>query len=251
MKLNYLFLPCVSHFGKESVIWDMWKWSIRLTVIHFRGNQAHYLPNYFLNCTPLSAIIITNQCFSFSCTIGEAIKKPGSRVPYLRGGFTVENLPDGIFFKKPFHYGTKQLQAIMEKKSEIKFVITSNANVNLQSNRDFIPSPTQPETVVTLLSRIVDRQCAERVVRLSDKITEQDVEVVELRLDQEERLRLNEYSFYFEDDAWLAVGANIQHSTEAQGLIVPVFTESEDAGSDIATDWSPMRPKIERWRPEI
>ena len=54
------------------------------------------------------------------------------------------------------------------------------------------------------------------------------MEVVELRLDQEERLRLNEYSFYFEDDAWLAVGANIQHSTEAQGLIVPVFTESED-----------------------
>ena len=72
----------------------------------------------------------------------------------------------------------------------------------------------------------MDRQCAERVVRLSDKIKEQDVEVVELRLDQEERL--NEYSFYFEDDAWLAVGANIQHSTEAQGLIVPVFTESED-----------------------
>lgn len=164
----------------------------------------------------------------FQDHFGEAIKKTDSRVPYLREGFTVENLPDGIFFKKPFHYGTKQLQAIMEKKSEIKFMITSNANVNLQSNRDFIPSPTQPETVVTLLSRIVDRQCAERVVRLSDKIKEQDVEVVELRLDQEERLRLNEYIFYFEDDAWLAVGANIQHSTEAQGLIVPVFTESED-----------------------
>ena len=159
MKLNYLFLPCVSHFGKESVIWDMWKWSIRLTVIHFRGNQAHYLPNYFLNCTPLSAIIITNQCFSFSCTIGESIKKPGSRVPYLCGSFTVENLPDGIFFKKPCHYGIKQLQAIMEKISEIKFVITSSANVNLQSNRDVIPSPTHPDTVVTLLSRIVDRQC--------------------------------------------------------------------------------------------
>lgn len=58
----------------------------------------------------------------------------------------------------------------MEEKSEVKFVITSNANVNLQSNRDFIPSPTQPETVVTLLSRTVDRKCAERVVRLSDKI---------------------------------------------------------------------------------
>lgn len=174
----------------------MWKWSIRLTVIHFRVNQARYFPNYFLNFTPLSAIIITNQCFSFFCTVGEAIKKPGSRVPYLCGGFTVENLPDGIFFKKPFHYGTKQLQAVMEKKSEIKFVITDNLDINLQSNRNVIPSLTQPETVVTLLSRIVDRQCAERVVRLSDKIKEQDVEVVELRLGQEERLRLNEYSFF-------------------------------------------------------
>lgn len=114
----------------------------------------------------------------------------------------------------------------MEKKSEIKFVI--NTNVNLQSSRDVTPSPTCPETIVTLLSRIVDRECAERVVRLSDKIKEQDVEVEELRLDQEERLNLNECSCYFDDDAWLALGANIQHSTEAQGLIVPVLAESED-----------------------
>jgi len=76
----------------------------------------------------ISIIIIitfdTNELLS--CTIGEAIKKPGSRVPYVHGGFTVENLPDGIIFKKPFHYGTKQLQVIMEKKSEIKFVINTN-----------------------------------------------------------------------------------------------------------------------------
>ena len=114
----------------------------------------------------------------------------------------------------------------MEKKSEIKFVI--NGNVNLQCSKIITPSATCPETIVTLLSRIVDRECAERVVRLSDKIKEQDVEVVELRLDQEERLNLNECSCYFEDEAWLAVGANIQHSTEAQGLIVPVLAESED-----------------------
>ena len=103
MKLNYLFLPCVSHFGKESVIWDMWKWSIRLTVIHFRGNQAHYLPNYFLNCTPLSTIIITNQFFSFSCTIGEGIKKPGGRVPYLRGGFYSRKSPRWHFLQETLH----------------------------------------------------------------------------------------------------------------------------------------------------
>ena len=114
----------------------------------------------------------------------------------------------------------------MEKKSEIKFVI--NTNVNLHCSRDVTPSATCPETIVKLLSKIVDRECAERVVTLSNKIKEQDVEVVELRLDQEERLNLNECSCYFEDDAWLAVGANIQHPTETQGLIVPVLAESDD-----------------------
>ena len=71
-------------------------------------------------------------------------------MPYLHGGFTVENLPDGIIFKKPFHYGTKQLQAIMEKKSEIKFVI--NTNVTSQSSRDVTPSSICPETIVTCTS---------------------------------------------------------------------------------------------------
>ena len=185
---------------------------------------------HFSDCHVTFIIIIIIIIFDsngfLSCILGEAVKKPGSRVPYLHGGFTVENLPDGIIFKKPFHYGTKQLQAIMEKKSKIKFVI--NTNVNLQSSRDVTPSATCREKIVTLLSRIVDKECAERVVALCDKIKEQDVEVVELRLDQEERLNLNECSCYFEDDAWLAVSANIQHSTEAQGLIVPVLAESED-----------------------
>ena len=54
---------------------------------------------------------------------GAAIQKPGSKVPYLHGGFTVENLPQGINFKKPFHYDAKQLKAIMDNKDVIKFIL--------------------------------------------------------------------------------------------------------------------------------
>ena len=41
-------------------------------------------------------------------------------------------------------------------------------------------------------------------------------------------------------------GASAPGSSPGRGYCV-VFL----AGSDIATDWWPMRPKIESWRPEI
>jgi len=41
----------------------------------------------------------------FNKKYSEAIGKPGSRVPYLRGHFTVEGLPPGVVFKNPFAMG--------------------------------------------------------------------------------------------------------------------------------------------------
>ena len=62
--------------------------------------------------------VIPPYCFCFVLFSflfkGEAIGKPGSRVPYLRGHFTVEGLPPGVAFKKPFCYGAQQCKAIME-----------------------------------------------------------------------------------------------------------------------------------------
>jgi hypothetical protein len=156
---------------------------------------------------------------------GEAIQKPGSKVPYLHGGFTVENLPEGIHFKKPFHYGAKQLKAIMENKDVIKFNIQSVPTTTCASDETTNPRPSE---ILDLLSKLVDRNTAERAVNMMTRIVEEEVEVVNVTLDQGERLLLNECSQFFDVDAWHAVGANIQHASETQGLIEPVCPESAD-----------------------
>lgn len=149
-------------------------------------------------------------------------------MPYLHGGFSVENLPDGVQFKRPFHYGAKQLKMIMENKDKIKFLIHTNEKPDTSNTVNTTVSHTLSAAMSTLLSKVVGKEVADRVVRMSEKVTEEEVEVMHLMLEQEERLLLTGCRHLFEDDAWHAVGANIQHSTQAQGLVVPVFTDSED-----------------------
>lgn len=148
--------------------------------------------------------MINNDFFN----TGAAIQKPGSKVPYLRGGFTVENLPEGIHFKKPFHYGAKQLKAIMDNKDVIKFTTRSVSTTIHEARETCNPTPSE---ILDLLSKVVDRNTADRAVNMIEKIVEEEVEVTNLALDQDERLLLNECSQFFYADAWHAVGANIQH----------------------------------------
>ena len=169
----------------------------------------------------------TNEMFWCFFCLGEATQVPGSRVPYLHGGFSVENLPNGLPFRKPFHYGANQLKAIMEKKDEIKFVIHSSQNPAMNTSEDSTLSRTVTPETVALLAKISDNEMAHRVVESSEKITEEKVEVL-LFVDEQERLLLNHCSQFFDDDAWLAVGVNIQHSSQRQGLIISVFTDSDD-----------------------
>ena len=148
---------------------------------------------------------------------GATIQKPGSKVPYLHGGFTVENIPEGIHFK--------QLKAIIDNKDVIKFTIGS-VTTTIHEARE--TSNSTPSEILDLLSKVVDRNTADRAVNMMEKIVEEEVEVTNLTLDQDERLLLNECSQFFGVDAWHAVGANIQHSAVTQGLIVPVCPESAD-----------------------
>lgn len=48
------------------------------------------------------------------------VGKP-SRVPYLKGGFEVEGLPEDLPFRKPFMYGGMQMRRILEAKESIIF----------------------------------------------------------------------------------------------------------------------------------
>ncbi|XP_028515150.1 general transcription factor II-I repeat domain-containing protein 1 [Exaiptasia diaphana] len=52
----------------------------------------------------------------------EMVGRP-SRVPYLKGGFEVKGLPDGIAFKKPFMYGSKQIKRIIAAKVKYHFIL--------------------------------------------------------------------------------------------------------------------------------
>ena len=45
----------------------------------------------------------------------------------MKGGFTIEGLPDGLDFRKPYHYGSKQIQRIMMVAEGITFEILEEA----------------------------------------------------------------------------------------------------------------------------
>ena len=156
-----------------------------------------------------------------------------NRVPYLKGGFRVEGLPDGIQFKKPYHYGANQRKKIMQAADDIIFVLDPS-RINLDKIREPIaPKANDVEPVRSLLTKIVGAEVAKRVLTSSttnQKIKEDEVEVLNLVLNEEERILL--YSLcpdlYFTHDAWLAVGHNMEHCEDEKGLILPVYTEATE-----------------------
>ena len=161
--------------------------------------------------------------------IGEATGKT-CRVPYLKGGFDVVGMPDGIEFKKPFNYGTHQLRKIMESSNEITFVIKDFEELHETSLFSPLDKTVTMGQVRSLLEKIVGIDSAKKALQnKGDKILEEDVEVVNLTLTDEEKALLYTCGFeYFSPDAWLAVGHNMQHSTYANDLVLPTYTESEE-----------------------
>ena len=161
--------------------------------------------------------------------IGEATGKT-CRVPYLKGGFDVVGMPDGIEFKKPFNYGTHQLRKIMKSSNEITFVIKDFEELHETSLFSPLDKTVTMGQVRSLLEKIVGIDSAKKALQnKGDKILEEDVEVVNLTLTDEEKALLYTCGLeYFSPDAWLAVGHNMQHSTYANDLVLPTYTESEE-----------------------
>ena len=159
---------------------------------------------------------------------GEATGKT-CRVPYLKGGFDVVGMPEGIEFKKPYNYGAHQLRKIMESSSDIAFII----NESEESHETTLFPPSDEifmERVRNLLQKIAGLDSAKKALQdEGEQILEEDVEVVNLTLTDEEKAVLyTGGSEYFSPDAWLAVGHNMQHSTCAKELVLPIYTESEE-----------------------
>ena len=176
-------------------------------------------------------------CFLFE---GEAIGKPGSRVPYLRGHFTVEGLPPGVVFKKPFCYGAQQCKAIMEAADAISFVI-QNETTGEESNSNNQPETSSSSTITvstmtdsTMLESTLKKVASD--VNVGDilsgrkRLTEEDINVEDCSLTQNERLTLyTRCRDFFDEEAWTAVGHNTKDiSNTAKDLIFPLYTEAED-----------------------
>ena len=86
--------------------------------------------------------------------------------------------------------------------------------------------------VKKLLEKIAGEESATKALEsANDKILDQDVEVVDLCLAQQEcffmRAAQNIFPMLGFLHAWLAMGSNMQHSTETEDLL-PIYTEAGD-----------------------
>ncbi|XP_028416720.1 uncharacterized protein LOC114540925 [Dendronephthya gigantea] len=159
-----------------------------------------------------------------------AVGKP-SRVPYLKGGFVVEGLPDGVPFKKPYHYGALQCKKIMTAAKDVKFILTSQTETCRAETSVHNPKETSSkEEICRLLSCIAGTQVAEDAIgRAEKKIKKEDVKVQNFVLTEAERALLySSCEDFFQEDAWLAVGRNIKHCCEVKNMILPIYTEANE-----------------------
>ena len=80
-----------------------------------------------------------------------------------------------------------------------------------------------------VLSKILGEEEANNVLHCGKVASEENVEVMDLTLNQNERLILYlSCKHFFDQDAWSAVGSNIKHRSDATGIILPVYNATED-----------------------
>lgn len=175
-------------------------------------------------------VLVISELVLYIFFLGEAIGK-NCRVPYLKRGFDVVGMPEGIAFKKPYNYGAHQMKRIMEAADNISFVIRDpeellESSVSPKASTD----SSDIDSIKRLLEKIAGLEAVQKVLEnANEKILEEDVEVVDLVLSEHEKLLLyNSCSEYFSPDAWLAVGHNMQHSASHEDLVLPIYTEAEE-----------------------
>ena len=170
-----------------------------------------------------------------------AIKCENARVPYLKGNFVIEGLPENIAWrkvdgsiKKPTDYGQKQINEIMANKDQVHFIIDSTfeagTNDSIQSPgleaelRNEIDEVRGQPSVPTCMLKLVSTDVAERAMNDGAQINEDEVDVlVKIRDDEAEAL-LRDFGHLFTEDAKNAIRKN---SSVGRGVIFPVYTKSK------------------------
>lgn len=105
------------------------------------------------------------------------------RVPYLKGGFEVIGMPEGIEFKKPYNYGAHQIKKIMEAANDISLFIQDPEELieSNTSSSSTVTSNANMESIKRLLERITGSESSKKVLETTNKkIPEEDVELVNL-----------------------------------------------------------------------
>jgi hypothetical protein len=103
------------------------------------------------------------------------------RVPYLKGGFEVIGMPEGIEFKKPYNYGAHQIKKIMEAANDISFFIQDPEELieSNTSSSSTVTSNANMESIKRLLEKIAASESAKKVLETAnEKIPEEDIEVI-------------------------------------------------------------------------
>eukprot|EP00112_Aurelia_sp_Birch-Aquarium-sp1_P019113 Seg4667.2 transcript_id=Seg4667.2/GoldUCD/mRNA.D3Y31 product="hypothetical protein" protein_id=Seg4667.2/GoldUCD/D3Y31 len=177
----------------------------------------------------------------FNRSYARAIKCENARVPYLKGNFVIEGLPDSVAWrkmdgsiKKPTDYGQKQINEIMANKDQVKFTIDSTleAGTNIRSQspglepeqRNEINEVREQPSVPTCILKLVSTEVAERAMNDGAQINKDEVDVlVQIREDEAEAL-LRDFGHLFTEDDKNAITNN---SSFGRGVIFPVYTKNK------------------------
>eukprot|EP00112_Aurelia_sp_Birch-Aquarium-sp1_P007290 Seg1794.2 transcript_id=Seg1794.2/GoldUCD/mRNA.D3Y31 product="General transcription factor II-I repeat domain-containing protein 1" protein_id=Seg1794.2/GoldUCD/D3Y31 len=171
----------------------------------------------------------------FNQKYSETIDRPGAKVPYLRKGFRVEGLPDGVPFRKPCDYGANQIKLIMKARDSIKFIVlneipTDEIQMEVAATEEEIePVAAEiPFKAVTGVLRLVSEERAKDAHFNGNLIREEELEVVNFKMRCGELEELLEGSSYlFHEDALANLKANIAALAEKKGILLPVYTTSK------------------------
>ena len=157
----------------------------------------------------------------FDPITASSVQLENAKVPYLKGCFEIEGIPEGISWKKsngatkkPTDYGPGQIEKIMENKEKIKFVIKNSEQRN--DLEDTLPD------VPPCLLKLVELEVANNALNGNCKIQEEEINVlVQLREDESELL-LRRFGHLFDDDAKMAIARNFSCRS---GIILPTYTK--------------------------
>ena len=155
-------------------------------------------------------------------SLGKACGKPSLRVPYKKGGFEISGLPNGINFKRPSAYGSKQIKEIMKNADNITFNILP-LEASAPAGSDVNDKHMMYERV---LSKVVGIEKAAACLSKQEIIVEEELD---LDLRSSEFLTLEtELRNCFDEDAFTALKSNYETCRNHCGYILPVYPDSDE-----------------------